>query len=107
MADEAAVLINLWKVKDGSQEEFRALLGELIAELTAMDEFVEAQIYEGVDGDSLITHVRMGSAAAADDAVESPAVRAVARKLSGLASSQLHRYRLVRSFDRGGQAPAA
>ncbi len=105
--EPATVLINAWTVRDGDQAEFAASLAGLFEQLSTMDDFVEAQIHESVDGRHFVSYVRMRTVAASDDAPENPAVRTVVRRLSELATPHMNRYRLYRSFRPEKAADAA
>jgi heme-degrading monooxygenase HmoA len=95
---QAPVIINMWQVEDGEQEQLLDQLADLFERLRKSTGAVDVHLYESVDGTRIASLVTMPSETARQDAMEHPEVRKIMRELDSIAHSHRHAYRLVRSI---------
>jgi len=97
-APEQSIILDLWTVPDGSQEEFMEALVGLFELVRKLDGFLEGQILTGVDSSLFVCYTRMRSAQDRDAALIDPEVEAVRRAIGGIAHPKPHAYTLARTF---------
>src|SRR5437588_1558921 len=82
---ERSIIVDLWNVADGDQDEFLSVLVELFERLRECDGFIDGQILRGVNPSLFISYATMRSARARDAALADPQLRATTRRLGGVA----------------------
>jgi len=95
---EPSIIVDVWVVPDGSQEEFMDALVALFERVRAMEGFVDGQILKGVDPTVFISYATMRSARERDAAFMDSKVRAMMRSIGGIARPRPHSYTIARRF---------
>jgi hypothetical protein len=95
---EASIVVDVWVVSDGHQEEFMDALVVLFERLRTLEGFVDGQILEGVDRTVFVSYATMRSARDRDAAFLDREVRATIRSIGGLAHPSPHVYKIARRF---------
>jgi hypothetical protein len=99
---EPSVIVDVWVVSDGSQEEFMQALVSLFDRLRVLEGFVDGQILKGVDPTLFVSYATMRSARERDAAFLDSEIRAMMRAIGGIARPRPHSFTIARRF-----APAA
>ena len=97
-APEQSIILDMWTVPDGRQEEFMDALVGLFELVRKLDGFLEGQILTGVDSSLFVCYARMRSAEDRDAALIDPQVGALRRSIGGIAHPRPHAYTLARTF---------
>ena len=95
---EQSIILDMWTVPDGSQDEFMNELVGLFELVRRLDGFLEGQILTGVDSSLFVCYARMRSARDRDAALIDPEVEARLRAIGGIAHPRPHAYTLARTF---------
>ena len=95
---EQSIILDMWTVPDGRQEEFLKALEGLFELVRRLDGFLEGQILTGVDQSLFVCYARMRSAKDRDAALIDPEVEAGRRAIGGIAHPRPHAYTLARTF---------
>jgi heme-degrading monooxygenase HmoA len=95
---EPLIVIDVWVVSEGSQEEFMQALVGLFERLRTLEGFLDGQILKGVDRTVFVTYATMRSARERDAAFVDREVRATMRSIGGIARPSPHSYTVARRF---------
>ncbi len=93
-----SVIIDVWTVPDGRQQEATDGFMALFEALRVLDGFLDGRLHASVDGTALLSYVRMRSAADRQNAENRPEIRAQTRALREIARPHPHVYELLRIF---------
>ena len=95
---EPSIVVDVWVVTDGSQEEFMQALVGLFERLRALEGFVDGQILKGVDPTVFVSYATMRSARERDAALMDGEVRAMMRAIGGIARPTPRAYTIAHKF---------
>jgi heme-degrading monooxygenase HmoA len=94
----SAVIMNSWVVMDGDQEKFVETIIRLLDRVRTLDGFIEGELLQGVNPTRFVSYVRMRSARARQNALNSSEVRTLRRAAAAFGRPDLHSYDVVRAF---------
>jgi heme-degrading monooxygenase HmoA len=94
---EESTIIDTMTVPDGRQEEAIAAVGVLFALLRDITGFLDARLFQSVDGTVLLSYARMRSQSDRQAAEIHPEVKAALRALRAIGHLRAHTYRQVLS----------
>ena len=95
---EPSIIVDVWVVSEGSEEEFMQALVGLFERLRALEGFLDGQILKGVDPTLFVSYATMRSARERDAAFLDGEVRAMMRGIGGIARPRPHSYTIARRF---------
>jgi hypothetical protein len=100
MADvaEPSIIVDVWVVSDGNQEEFMQALVALFERLRTLEGFLDGQILKGVNPTLFVTYATMRSARERDQAFLDVELRKMMRAIGGIARPRPHSYTIARRF---------
>lgn len=99
---EWPILIDVWIVDPARRRELVELISDNLRQLVVQRTgFVSAQIYETMDGGTVLVNVRMRTARDRRELTDSVDVQRAYRLARRIASSHASNYRLVESFGDG------
>jgi heme-degrading monooxygenase HmoA len=93
-----SIMADLWSAPDGTQEALLDSLNELFEHLRRCPGFIEGQTLRGVNPTKILAYARFDSAAAQQQAQDSPGVDALVRGLREIAHQNLGRYTVAETF---------
>jgi heme-degrading monooxygenase HmoA len=94
----SAIIVNSWVVMDGDQEKFVQMIIRLLDRVRTLDGFIEGELLQGVNPTRFVSYVRMRSARARQNALNSSEVRTLRRAAAAFGRPDLHSYDVVRVF---------
>jgi hypothetical protein len=97
-SSDPSIVVDVWHVADGSQEEFMDALVALVERVRALEGFVDGQILKGVDPTLFVSYVTMRSAQDREAAFLDGEVQEMLRAIGGLARQSPHAYTVARRF---------
>jgi hypothetical protein len=103
---EETTIIDTVTVPDGRQEEAIAAIEVLFTNLQAIGGFVDARLFQSVDGTVLLSYARMRSRSDRQAAEMHPEVKAALRALRAIGHVNVHTYRQVMAVTGGPEAQA-
>lgn len=92
---EETTIIDTMTVPDGRQEEAIAAIRVLFTHLQELAGFVDAHLFQSVDGTVLLSYARMRSRSDRQAAEMHPEVKAALRALRAIGHVSVHTYRPV------------
>jgi len=92
---EESTIIDTMTVPDGRQEEAIAAIGVLFDLLRGLSGFVDARLFQSVDGTVLLSYARMRSPSDRQAAEIRPEVKAALRALRAIGHLSVHTFRQV------------
>jgi heme-degrading monooxygenase HmoA len=95
---EPSIIVDVWVVSDGHQEEFMQALVGMFELLRTLDGFVDGQILKGGDPTVFVSYATMRSARHRDAAFMHREIRAMMRSIGGIARATPHSYTVARTF---------
>jgi hypothetical protein len=96
---ESPILIDIWTVESSRRAELVHGISDLMHNVVlGCPGFVSAEIYESVDGGSVLSTVRMRSVEERQGLMDSREAREGMRGLRAIAQTHARLYRLVESF---------
>ncbi len=95
---QESLVINVWMVPDGNQNDLIAGLRGMYEHLRGHEGFVEGQIFESVDRTHVLSYARFRSAADRQKAMTDPALGAAQRAMEAVARGHVHTYEPVALF---------
>jgi heme-degrading monooxygenase HmoA len=103
---DRSIIVDLWSVPDGSQDEFMDALVGVFERLREFDGFLDGQILRGVDPTRFVSYATMRSARERDAVMADPEFRAAALRIGGIARPRPHAYSIARTFTPAASEPA-
>ncbi len=103
---EPSIIVDVWVVSDGSQEEFMDALVGVFERVSALEGFVGGGILKGVDPTAFVSYATMRSASERDAAFMDSEVTAMMRAIGGIARPTPHSYTIARRFTPAASAEA-
>ena len=94
-----SLMVNMWVVEDGHQEELVDGLYSLYGNLRSLERFISGQILRGSNPTRYVSMATMRSVEDCDRAVENPRTRALLRGLRGIARFDHDTYRALGRFE--------
>jgi len=92
---EESTIIDTMTVPDGRQQEAIAAIGVLFTHLQALAGFIDARLFQSVDGTVLLSYARMRSRSDRQAAEMHPEVKSALRALRAIGHVSVHTYRPV------------
>ena len=100
---DAPILIDLWTVEHTRRQELLEGISDRLKRVAvAHPGFVSAQIYESIDGGTVLSAIRMRTAKDRQQLTDSREAKVAYRELRAIASTHVNVYRLVESFGEAG-----
>jgi hypothetical protein len=97
-AEQPSIIVDAWRVADGSQEEFIDTLVGLFSHLRKLDGFIDGEILRGVNPTRFVTYTRMRSASERDAVLIDNEVQGVLRTIRRIAQPDPGGYTVLRKF---------
>jgi heme-degrading monooxygenase HmoA len=98
--EETSLIVDAWTVEDGSQQAFLDALVALFGRLRELDGFIEGAIFKGVNATRFVSWARMSSPRERDAALIDSEVKAMVRRVGGIAHPSFGAYTVFRTFER-------
>ncbi len=93
--NEESMMVDTMIVADGRQQEAIAAFEVLFAELREVAGFIDAQLFQSVDGTVLLSYAQLSSEQVRQAAERRPGVQAALRSLRAIGHTNAHTYRLI------------
>jgi|GEM_PF-2781543 len=97
-AKQPSIVVDVWTVADGDQQEFIDTIVALFERMRAFDGFIAGELLQGANTTHFVSFARMRSAQDRDRVVEDRDIRMALRNLGGIARPHLNYYSVLRSF---------
>jgi heme-degrading monooxygenase HmoA len=99
----SSLVFDVWDVPDGNQRAVRERSRAVCLFVSGLPGFLEANLYESVNGRRVLVMARFESVAERQRAFEDSEVAAALRDLRALAQPQMNTYELVEAFHPPGK----
>jgi hypothetical protein len=96
---ESPILIDVWTVDPSQRGELAQGISDGMRNvIVGCPGFVSAQLYESVNGDTMMVMVRMRTIKERQELTDSPETHSLTRELRAIARSHMRLFRLVENF---------